>query len=201
MVTLRCLLILALCSAPAVGCGGSHISVNYRPGYSFTDAERGTIATEADRTVRTAREVLPGLPETLTLTVLPGKDVIPETGESATIALPDQIYWTFDPDHPGGLLALAQEQLGSTLLHELYHLVPRAAGEHRARPVDAPPSRRQTVDRVQGRHLPGRSRRAQVGPIGSRTRDAAHRPDSRVGAAVKWISNGPYAARSSAAIR
>jgi uncharacterized protein YjaZ len=52
--------------------------------------------------------------------------VIPETGETASIGLPGAVYWTVDPQHGGGVIAVVTAQLRATLFHEWYHLVREA---------------------------------------------------------------------------
>jgi hypothetical protein len=59
--------------------------------------------------LRELRTLLPTLPHKLTLVVQPGKDVIPETGETATAVLPASVYWTVDPDRD--LLSIARKEL------------------------------------------------------------------------------------------
>ena len=78
------------------------------------------IQETADSAVREVRTLLPALPKSLTLEVQPGKDVIPETGETATAVLPASVYWTVDPDRD--LLAIVRKELRPTLFHELHHL-------------------------------------------------------------------------------
>jgi hypothetical protein len=76
----------------------------------------------AESTARDVRTLLPALPERLTLVVQSGKkDVIPETGETATAVPPASVYWTIDPDRD--LPAIIRTELRPTLFHELHHLV------------------------------------------------------------------------------
>lgn len=49
--------------------------------------------------------------------------MIPETGETGEVGQPNHVYWTVDPGHKGGVLAVVSAQLRATLFHELYHLV------------------------------------------------------------------------------
>lgn len=99
------------------------IEVEYRRGYAFTAAERRAIERVANAAARDARDLLPGLSQHLRLTVQPGANVIPETGETAGVGLPGGVYWTVDPARDGGVLRIANEQLRATLFHEFYHLV------------------------------------------------------------------------------
>ena len=89
-------------------------------GRALSGDERRAVQEIADSAFRDVAKLLPTLPKSLTLVVQPGKDVIPETGETATAVLPASVYWTFDPDRD--LLAIARKELRPTLFHELHHL-------------------------------------------------------------------------------
>ncbi len=108
------------------GCGQHAVAVEYRPGHSFSQAERQAIERVANAAVGDARRHLPALPARLRLTVQVGSSVIPETGETATTGQPAAVYWTVNPEHDGGVLAVVNRQLRATLFHELYHLVREA---------------------------------------------------------------------------
>jgi uncharacterized protein YjaZ len=112
----------------SAGCAPGTVAVEYRngDGHTFSRAERRAIDAVAARAVRDARELLPALPAELRLTVQTGRRVIPETGETGEIGLPGGVYWTVDPAHDGGVIAVVNAQLRATLLHELYHLVREA---------------------------------------------------------------------------
>lgn len=118
--------VLVACIVPAVGCGAPLVEVEYRAGYDFSRRERAAIQRIADRAARDVRPLLPGLPTDLRITVQAGDRVIPETGETGTIGLPGAVYWTVDPSHTGGVLAVVTAQLRGTLFHEWYHLVRQA---------------------------------------------------------------------------
>ena len=78
------LLVLAAC----VSCDRTrNITVEFysEDGYRFSQAERDTIEDIADATIPEVRKFLPALPNDLTLKVYPGKDVIPETGETGSL--------------------------------------------------------------------------------------------------------------------
>lgn len=117
------ILLVLLAHGAVAGCGRSGVEVEYRDGYSFTRTERRVIEHVAERAAHDVRALLPGLPSRLRVTVQAGSRVIPETGETGTFALPGAVYWTVDPTHDGGVLAVVNAQLRATLFHEWYHLV------------------------------------------------------------------------------
>ena len=113
----------ALCLLALTACGQRSTLVEFRHGYSFTRAERKAIEAIADRAVRDVRQYLHTLPADVEIIVQAGTNVIPETGENGGVGVPTSVYWTVDPKHPGGVIAVANAQLRATLFHELYHLV------------------------------------------------------------------------------
>jgi len=115
--------LLAGCVVAAVGCASPVVAVEYRTGHVFSRSERAAIQRVADRAARDVRQLLPGLPTDLRITVQAGDRVIPETGETGSIGLPGAVYWTVDPRREGGVLAVVAAQLRATLFHEWYHLV------------------------------------------------------------------------------
>jgi uncharacterized protein YjaZ len=116
-------MLLTGCVAAAVACAPPVVAIEYRTGYAFSRSERAAIRTVAERAVRDVRPLLPGLPTELRITVQAGDRVIPETGETGSIGLPGAVYWTVNPNHEGGVLAVVAAQLRATLFHEWYHLV------------------------------------------------------------------------------
>jgi hypothetical protein len=90
-------------------------------GHTFSRAERAAIRETADAVAREGRTRLAALPSRLTLVVQSGKDVISETGETATAVPPNTVYWTIDPDRD--VLSMIRRELRPTLLHEMFHLV------------------------------------------------------------------------------
>jgi len=97
---------------------------------AFLRDERRMLQGLADSAARDVRVHLPSLPKKVTLVVQPGKDVIAETGETATAVLPASVYWTVDPDRD--VRSIVRKELRPTLFHELHHLardarVPRAS--------------------------------------------------------------------------
>ena len=91
--------------------------------YAFSATERRTIARVAGLATLEARRYLPALAPQLTLQVRSGKDVIPELGATATVGLSDWVQWTVDPDHPLGVVKIAETHLRGALFHEFHHLV------------------------------------------------------------------------------
>lgn len=107
----------------AAGCQSTPSPVVYRSDHDFSRAERQAIESISRSTVREVRGLLPDLPRTFGLFVNTGDRVIPETGETGSVSLPSGVYWTIDPNHAGGVLAIVNAQLRPTLFHELYHMV------------------------------------------------------------------------------
>ena len=110
----------------AFGCAEPGVELEFRAGHAFSRAEREAIRDVAERAVADARRQLPALPSHLRITIQAGSRVIPETGETGGIGLPGAVYWTVDPAHDGGVVAIVNAQLRATLLHEWYHLVREA---------------------------------------------------------------------------
>lgn len=100
-------------------------------GYTFSESDRDEIQRIADRTLIEVRRLLPALPPKLVLKVRSGKDVIPETGETAAAFQPNIVDWTVDTSQSGAPAATIQTQLRATLFHELHHLVRDAAAPRR----------------------------------------------------------------------
>jgi uncharacterized protein YjaZ len=119
----------------SLGCEAHLVDVDVQTDRSvFSRAERRAIEQVADAAARDVRTLLPALPNRLQLVVRTGHDVIPETGETATAALPDSVYWTVDPAR--GVLSIVRTELRASLFHELHHLV-RDARVPRHRLIDA----------------------------------------------------------------
>jgi uncharacterized protein YjaZ len=96
--------------------------------YTFASSERLLIEQITRATIKEVRALLPGLPESIQLTVRPGTAVIPETGEVADAMPPDAIMWTVDPGQHGGVSAITRQWLRAMLFHELHHLARYPAG-------------------------------------------------------------------------
>jgi hypothetical protein len=91
--------------------------------YAFSSEERRAIADIASQAAAEVRRHLPALAGRLTVRIRTGSDVIAETGETGTVAAPDLVVWTIDPNRPEGALAIIRTQLRGSLFHELHHLV------------------------------------------------------------------------------
>jgi uncharacterized protein YjaZ len=110
-----------------VGCARPTVSVDYR--HTFSRTERRAIEAIAERAAADVRILLPTLPAELELTVQHGDQVIAETGETGEVGLPAHVYWTVNPQHAGGVIAVVNAQLRATLFHEFYHLVRANSGQ------------------------------------------------------------------------
>ena len=113
-------------------CKHRDVTFSYVGAYEFSRAERRAIEGCAEAAIVEARQALPALPLSLTITVEAGKDVIPETGETATAYPPSMVAWVVDPARPGGVVATVSAQLRGSLHHELHHLVRDAAVPRRS---------------------------------------------------------------------
>jgi uncharacterized protein YjaZ len=135
MRTIGCLLVASLSS----GCAGSGVDVVFygAEGHRFSTAERRTIERIAGSTAAEVKQLLPALPDHITLSVEAGKNVIPEIGATASAGAPDTVQWTVDTDSHGGVEAIANAHLRSALFHEFHHLVREAAVPGRGRTVDS----------------------------------------------------------------
>jgi hypothetical protein len=121
-------LLVGACSACRDSTTG--IRTEFVGSYAFSATERRTIARIAGLATLEARRSLPALAPQLTLQVQSGKDVIPELGATATVAGSAWVRWTVDPDHPGGVVKIAESHLRATLFHELHHLVRSSTVSH-----------------------------------------------------------------------
>ena len=111
-------IVCASCSTP-----GIEVVFYTYDGYTFSPLEQRTIETIAADAARDAKRLLPDLPDQVIVRVNPGKRVIPETGETGSASPPNVVDWRVDPNSHGGVIAIANRQLRSTLLHEFHHLV------------------------------------------------------------------------------
>jgi uncharacterized protein YjaZ len=111
--------------AACVACEARIIDVELVPeGRAFSSVEERAIRDIAESTSRDVRALIPTLPKRIALVVQPGKQVIPETGETGTTAQPSSVYWTVDPDRD--VLSIIRKELRPTLFHELHHLAREA---------------------------------------------------------------------------
>ena len=124
---------LVILLAIIAGCGKPEVKTRYfrSETYTFSRADRAAIDRISNATAAEVRELLPGLPPQLELTVRPGADVIEEVGATAAAMPPNAVMWTVDPARDGGVVAIAQKELRATLFHEFHHLVRSAAGNPR----------------------------------------------------------------------
>lgn len=100
--------------------------------YTFSWSEQRAIERIARSTLREVRPLLPTLPAEIQLTVRPGRDVMDETGETASAMAPDAIIWTVNPHREEGVAAITDKWLRASLFHEFHHLVRWAAVEPRS---------------------------------------------------------------------
>ena len=114
---------LLLCTVMACRDSTTGIRTEFVGSYAFSATERRTIARIAGLTTIEVRRHLPALASQLTLQVQSGKDVIPEIGATAVAGLSDWVRWTVDPDHPQGVVKIAEGHLRGALFHEFHHLV------------------------------------------------------------------------------
>lgn len=92
-------------------------------GHHFSDEEKTAIEGTVRETAAEVRVLLPTVPRELIVRVHAGRDVIPEVGATAEVSPPNVVYWTVDPNRPGGVLQVVHKHLRATLFHELHHLV------------------------------------------------------------------------------
>ena len=116
----KALLIVVLCLA---GCRDTSVRLLPTNGYEFRYADVQAMSRITEQTVDEVRRLLPDVPKNVILEVQNGDQVIPETGETATIRLPNVVVWIVDPDRPGGASEIIRTQLRATLFHELHHIV------------------------------------------------------------------------------
>jgi len=109
------------------GCADTDKGVTIRflrsESYTFTRADRRVIEDGSRAAVADIRRVLPGVPAHIELTVRPGADVIPETGETGSAMPPNGLMFTVDPTRPGGVIAITNAWLRPFLFHDIHHLV------------------------------------------------------------------------------
>jgi hypothetical protein len=119
----HCVWLLVAVTVSACGTHDVAVEFYFANGYHFSQSERRAVQSTADTTTSEVRRLLPTLPDDLLLRVYAGKNVIPETGETATSIPPNVVIWTVDPSRIGGVTATVRTQLRATLFHELHHLV------------------------------------------------------------------------------
>jgi uncharacterized protein YjaZ len=119
----RALAVLLACALSACADSTEGVRTQFFGTYPFSSTERRTIARIAEAAALAARRHLPALAAQITLQVHTGKDVIPELGATADVIPPDWIRWTVNPDHPDGVVKIAEAHLRGALFHEFHHLV------------------------------------------------------------------------------
>jgi hypothetical protein len=113
---------------PSGWCSQHEVGVTFHDNdYQFSDAERDAIQTVADAAAVDVRRSLPTLPRKLVMQVHAGRQVVAETGETGYSVQPNIVYWTVDPSHSGGVMAIARTQLRTSLFEFLHRLVRRQA--------------------------------------------------------------------------
>ena len=112
-----------LCVALYSSCGQHAITLRYREveDYTFSRAELRTIQTIGDDTTRDVRQLLPALPRTLVLEVIPSDDVIEELGYLGQTA-GDTVYWSVTP-HPEGIAVIAETHLRAVMFEMFFRMV------------------------------------------------------------------------------
>ena len=89
--------------------------------YQFDDSTRSLVRSIAEDTEQELRVLLPQLESRIHLVIMPSKDVIPETGESATTLTPFSIQMRVNPWDERGVEQIMKNKLRSTLFHEAHH--------------------------------------------------------------------------------
>ncbi|MFG6666264.1 DUF2268 domain-containing putative Zn-dependent protease [Halomonas sp. HNIBRBA4712] len=88
----------------------------------FSSAARDAVEAVCAEVEPRVREHLPMLAGHLELACQTGSMVIPETGEMGLAISTTRVGWTVDNKRPQGVAAIARQELGYTLFHELHHL-------------------------------------------------------------------------------
>ena len=91
-------------------------------GHSFSWSERRVIQAIADDAATEAQRLLPSLPDSLILRAYLGREVLDDTGETATHSASRVVSWTVDPTRPEGVAAIAQARLRPSLFFHYYGL-------------------------------------------------------------------------------
>jgi hypothetical protein len=96
-------------------CGESDLKIDFfrSETYTFSWSERRAIEQVAHATLREVRPLLPALPARIQLTVRPGRDVIDETGETASAMSSNAIMWTVNPHREESVAAITEKMAAS----------------------------------------------------------------------------------------
>ena len=106
-------------------CGQPAITVEYREveDYTLSRAELRTVQAISDDATRDVRKLLPSLPRTLVLQVIPsGDDVIDEVGYTVETG-GDTVYWGVRPDPADGITVIAETYLRPVMFEMFFRLV------------------------------------------------------------------------------
>ena len=115
---------MLLCVLGSACASNGLVDVEYREvEHAFSWAERRAIERIAEDTVAEVRQLLPALPARLVLRVDADDNVSEVTFAAATVAVPNRLYWSVDPERGDGVAATAEAHLRPMLFHELHHLV------------------------------------------------------------------------------
>ena len=112
----------AFVSLPSCGSHNLQVEFHFAENHHFSSAERRVIEKIANAAEADARRLLPALSHDLTVRVVPGKHVSPETGETSEAVGADTVTWVVDPDYTGGVEGVAGRWLRASLLHEFHYL-------------------------------------------------------------------------------
>jgi hypothetical protein len=124
LFTLGGLLFLAGCTDKSIYTSdGLTIRFLRSESYEFTRAEKRAIESISQAAIPEMRKLLPGVPPHIELTVRPGTNVSPETGEGGDAMPPNGLMFTVDPSRPGGVMPIVDAWLRSFLFHDIHHLV------------------------------------------------------------------------------
>jgi len=91
--------------------------------YAFSQTEKDLITAVTLQSKRDVAELLPTLPETITITILPTTDDLSIVGGIAGLASsPHGVIATISTSYPGGVSAAINYKLRSHYFHEFHHL-------------------------------------------------------------------------------
>ena len=106
-------------------CGEHAVTLQYREveDYTFSRAELRTIQAIADEATRDVRQLLPAIPRTPVLQVIPSnKGVIEEVGFTMETA-GNNVYWGVSPDSDKRIAIVAETYLRPVMFQTLFRIV------------------------------------------------------------------------------
>jgi hypothetical protein len=115
--------VAVLTTFPSCGQHDPEIIFYTAGGYHFTRAEEDAIREIAESSLADIRRVLPGLPRTMAMRVVPYQRVSETAGEDTSFVQPNIVYWNVNPQFKGGVIGVARAQLRPALFHALHSLV------------------------------------------------------------------------------